>query len=75
MSRENVDQAIETMEDLAIVLDAAPSSARVLALCRKHRLSVYDALYLDLSLRENAELATLDAALARAARSEGVRVA
>jgi predicted nucleic acid-binding protein len=75
LSRQQVDQSIETIGDLGIVLDTSPSSASVLGLCRSHRLSAYDALYLDLALRENADLATLDAALARAAREEGVRVA
>ena len=74
ISREQVDQAIETIDELGIVLDRAFSSAAVLGLCRRHGLTAYDALYLDLTLRENAELATLDAALARAAREEGVRV-
>lgn len=74
MSGESVDQAIETIGELGIVLDLAPSSARVLGLCRKHRLTAYDALYLDLALRETAELATLDASLARAARAEGLTV-
>lgn len=75
ISREQVDQATETIGDLGIVLDAAPSSVAVLGLCRRHALTAYDALYLELALRETAELAMLDAALARAAREEGVRVA
>ena len=75
ITRERVDQAIETIGDLGIVLDTAPSSAGVLSLCRKHRLTAHDALYLDLALRESGDLATLDAALARAARAEGVIVA
>ena len=75
ISREQVDHAIETISDLGIVPDASPSSAAVLGLCRSHRLTAYDALYLELALRETAELATLDAALARAARDEGVGVA
>ncbi|WP_306118208.1 MULTISPECIES: type II toxin-antitoxin system VapC family toxin [unclassified Roseitalea] len=74
MSREKVDQAIETIAELGIVLDTAPSSAAVVGLCRRHRLTAYDAPYLDLTLRENAELATLDAALAQAARAEGASV-
>jgi predicted nucleic acid-binding protein len=69
-----VDQALEAVDALGIQLDAAPSNAAVLYLCRKHCLTAYDALYLDLALREQAELATLDAALARAARAEGVTV-
>ena len=75
MSREHVDLALETIGELGIVLDTAPSNASVLDLCRRHRLTAYDALYLDLALRENAELATLDTALAQAARAEGVQVA
>jgi predicted nucleic acid-binding protein len=43
-----------------------------LALARGHRLTVYDAAYLELALREDLPLATLDAALARAARVEAV---
>ena len=41
-------------------------------LAERHRLSVYDALYLDLVLDVEAELATLDGDLARAAADEGV---
>jgi len=40
-------------------------------LARTHRLSVYDASYLELALREAAPLATLDIELAAAARAEG----
>lgn len=75
ISEDCVNQALEKIDELGIALDTAPSSAAVLSLCRRHRLTAYDALHLDLSLRENAELATLDAALARAARAEGVTVA
>ena len=41
-------------------------------LARNHRLSVYDAAYLELALREGIPLATLDAGLRRAAAAEGV---
>ena len=57
---------------LDIAIDRTPDSAAVLALARAHRLSVYDAAYLELAQRAAAPLATLDAALARAARDEGV---
>ena len=39
ISRERVDQAIETIGDLGIVLDTALSSAGVLSLCRTHQLA------------------------------------
>lgn len=44
------------------------------ALAIQHRLSVYDAAYLELAVRRSLPLATLDSALARAARAAGVEV-
>jgi predicted nucleic acid-binding protein len=44
------------------------------ALARTENLTVYDATYLELALRANAELATLDKDLAVAARRRGVTV-
>ena len=41
-------------------------------LADRHQLTVYDAAYLQLVLDVDGTLATLDADLARAARSEGV---
>jgi predicted nucleic acid-binding protein len=48
--------------------------ALALALADRHRLTVYDALYLELAAGVDGELATLDRDLARAARAEGVEV-
>jgi predicted nucleic acid-binding protein len=57
---------------LPIVIDQAPDEARLLAMARRHRLTVYDAAYLELAQREDLPLATLDTHLAQAARAEGV---
>ena len=57
---------------LRITLDHSPSETDTLALARRHRLSVYDAAYLELALREGVVLATLDAELVTAARAERV---
>lgn len=43
-----------------------------MVLARRHRLTLYDAAYLELALRQRLRLATFDAALARAAADEGV---
>lgn len=51
-----------------------PGILGAVALAERHRLSVYDALYLDLAIDVDAELATLDRKLSRAARSEGLTV-
>ena len=57
---------------LPIALDPVAEDDSVLALARAHRLSVYDAAYLELAQRAVLPLATLDAALVRAARAEGL---
>ena len=56
------------------MLDTIPANAVVLDLARRHRLTVYDAFYLELALRHGASLASLDAALLGAAKAEGVQI-
>lgn len=56
---------------LAISVDRTPGED-VLALARRHRLTVYDAAYLELARRADLPLATIDRELAGAARAEGV---
>lgn len=51
-----------------------PGLLGAVELADRHQLTVYDAIYLDLAIDVDAELATLDRALAKAARSEGVAV-
>jgi predicted nucleic acid-binding protein len=56
--------------------DEAPNRAftYLLALCRKHQLTSYDAIYLDLAVRHNLPLATLDEDLRKTAKKLGVRL-
>jgi predicted nucleic acid-binding protein len=55
--------------------DRGPAGvADALELADRHRLTVYDALYLQLAADVAGELATLDRDLAGAARAEGVTV-
>jgi len=60
------------LSKLRIRIDRAPDESAVLRLARTHRLSVYDAAYLELAQREGLPLATLDADLKKAAAGEGV---
>jgi predicted nucleic acid-binding protein len=60
------------LDALPIQVDHTPSSETVLTLARRHRLSVYDAVHLELAQRTGAPLATLDRRLAAAATGEGV---
>ena len=70
----------DTLVDLAgldIVTDdvcAANAWTASVALADRHRLTIYDASYLELAQRRRVELATLDAALARTAHAEAVPV-
>jgi predicted nucleic acid-binding protein len=57
---------------LPIRIDRAPDSDALLTLARAYRLTVYDAAYLELALRADAPLATLDRELARAVRAARV---
>jgi predicted nucleic acid-binding protein len=62
---------------LAITQDDLPPALRqthLLDLGRLHKLSAYDATYLELAMRRAATLATFDRKLATAARAAGVRV-
>ncbi len=55
---------------LGVTVDRSPEEAGVLTLARQRRLTVYAAAYLELARREGVQLATLDPALATAARAE-----
>lgn len=57
---------------LPIKIDRDPVERQVMGLARRHGLTVYDAAYLELAMRRKCALATLDGALERAARAEGV---
>lgn len=51
-----------------------PGILHAVELAERHRLTVYDAMYLQLALDIEAPLATLDRRLAVAARAEGIEV-
>jgi predicted nucleic acid-binding protein len=64
--------------DMPIRIDDALVVSRlssVLNLAREHRLSVYDASYLELAMREGLALATQDRRLREAAERAGVPIA
>ena len=68
-------KAIALLRRLSLVVDdPAPSGVldAVLDLARTHRLTTYDAGYLDLALRRGLPLATGDAPLRTAATATGV---
>ena len=77
ISQQDASSYLADIALLAIAQDDEPSGprqVRVLDLARIHRLSVYQATYLELAMRRTAVLATFDRPLAEAARAAGVRV-
>lgn len=65
------------VEDLPITIDPVSTSrlrGTVLDVASEHGLSVYDATYLELAIRMQLPLATLDRALANAGRAAGIEV-
>jgi predicted nucleic acid-binding protein len=75
--RGRIDQAgtaefLTQLGGLPVRINREPDSGTALALARVHRLTFYDAAYLELAHRLSAPLATLDRALARAARAAAV---
>ena len=66
---------LRDLQKLPVTLDIAPAPAvfaDVEALARRHRMTAYDAAYLELALRQKLPVATLDKNLLRASAAEGV---
>ena len=72
ISESDTSAFLLNLARLRVRLDRLPEGDAVLRLARTHRLSAYDAAYLELAQREGLTLATLDAALRKAAADEGV---
>jgi predicted nucleic acid-binding protein len=63
---------LRSLASMDIEIDRTPVEQGIFALARSYRLTAYDASYLELAMRRNLPLATLDKSLAVAARGEGV---
>ena len=72
LSEREVKERLGALNSIPIQTDDEPDFQAAFDLARKHSLSFYDALYLELAKRRDAELATLDRALGRAATAEDV---
>ncbi len=71
------DQALARLRDLPIKIDRDSDDhawSTTVALAARHGLTVYDAAYLELAQRRRGKLASLDAALLRAAGAADVPV-
>jgi predicted nucleic acid-binding protein len=69
---------LSLLQSLPVEIDESAAShawSGTHSLARKHRLTSYDAAYLELALRRGLPLASLDRDLIAAAKAEGVEVA
>lgn len=72
ISEDHASSFLDRLDRCTIEFAALSDHAPILALARRHRLTFYDAVYLELAQREGIALATLDDQLATAARAEGI---
>ena len=71
LTEQETARFLPSIARFRISLDRTPSEAAVMTLARRHRLIVYDTVYLELVQRD-LPLAILDGELARAAQVEQV---
>ena len=74
ISPQQVAATLADTVDLAVEIDESHNEASTLDLARRYELTVYDAAYLEVALRRNLPLATLDRRLREAAETMGVAV-
>lgn len=77
LSSATADLAVADLLGAVVRLDDPPDAQAMdaaLAIARAHGLSFYDACYLELTQRVNAELASRDAPLLAAGQAIGVRI-
>jgi predicted nucleic acid-binding protein len=72
ISETDTARILAHVNRLPLAIDRDPDEAVVFQLARTHKLSFYDAAYLELARRKNAVIATLDSALIKAANTEKV---
>lgn len=74
LTAQGMADRLRALRQLPVVTDSEPDLDAVVALARSHRISIYDAVYLELAQRRRAALATLDAGLVAAAAAAEVAV-
>lgn len=69
ITAERSNTFLDLVSEMPISIESQSPPVSVLDLARHHQLSVYDAAYLELALREGVPLASLDDSLVSAAKS------
>ena len=71
---ESTDAFLSALQDLPIEVAPLPSDLSLMELARKHRLTAYDAAYLELARSSGSVLATLDREIRASAEAVGVEI-
>jgi len=77
ISQMEVGELLDIALSMNVEIDSEPETNTVreaVGLGRQHRLTVYDAAYLELAMRRGTKLATFDTDLRKAATTSGVQV-
>lgn len=77
LSRADITRFIALLFELPITVDQEPPERmikEIFALAREHKLSTYDASYLDLAMKKGIPIATLDNHLITAAKRSNVSI-
>ena len=77
LSKADSTRFITLLAELPIVIEPEPPERMmrdILALAREHQISTYDASYLDLAMRKDLPIATLDKGLKKAAKRSQVSI-
>lgn len=74
ITKAEAEGFLDSLQGLPIRLIDPVSYGEVFQLADRHGLTVYDAAYLDLAVRESLPIATLDSALIRAAAQSAVAI-
>lgn len=72
LDAESAEEIMLHASALPIKAQPSPKLTDLFAIAQKHQLSAYDATYLELSLRLKIPLATADARLMKAAKTQGL---
>ena len=65
---------LQSLSDLPIEIDDSTNLEATLSWAARYELTFYDAVYLELAIRRERSLATIDGDLAQAAESAGVEI-
>ena len=74
LSSSDTAATLADLRQLRILIDQVHDEDVVVALAREHHLSVYDAAYIEVALRQTLPIASLDKRLRQAAGSVGVTI-